>query len=80
MPKTITLRVEDEVYDMIKTAAEGDKITISNFLEYATVSYITHEAYVSDEEMEDIMKDKALVRSLRAGISDAKKGKYKVVK
>lgn len=79
MPKTITLRVDDDIYSMIKKAANGTKRTIANFLEYATLSYLTHETYVSDEEMDDILKDKVLMRSLKAGMADVKKGRYKIV-
>ena len=40
MGKTITLRVEDNIYDTLKRAADGDRRTISNFIEYATINYI----------------------------------------
>ena len=77
--KTITLRVEDNLYNMFKNAAKGEKRTISNFIEYAALNYLTNESFVSDEEMEDILNDKNLVDSLRKGREDIKKGKYKIV-
>ena len=39
MAKTITLRLDDNVYEMFKKAAEGQKRTISNYLEYATIEF-----------------------------------------
>lgn len=39
MPKTITVRIDDTVYDIFKKAAEGQKRTISNYIEYATLNY-----------------------------------------
>ena len=36
--------------------------------------------YVSDREMAEILKDKALVASLKAGLRDLKAGNYKIVK
>lgn len=77
--KTITLRIEDDLYNMFKNAAKGERRTISNFIEYATLNYLTEESFVSDEEMEDILKDKKLVTSLRKGHEDIKKGRYKIV-
>ncbi|MCR1795822.1 CopG family transcriptional regulator, partial [Leptospira sp. id769339] len=32
MSKTITLRIEDPIYDIFKKAAEGERRTISNFV------------------------------------------------
>ncbi len=58
--KTITLRIEDDVYNILKKAADGERRTISNFLENASLSYLTNEIYVSDYEMNEILKDAAL--------------------
>lgn len=76
MAKTLTLRVEDDVYNIFKKAAEGDRRTISNYLECAALAYITNEMHVSDEEMKDIMK---FAPSLRKGLNEVKKGKYTIV-
>ena len=51
MSKTITLRLDDDIYNMLKKAADGEKRNISNFIEYATISFLSKEAFVSDEEM-----------------------------
>jgi len=32
--KTVTMRVDDSVYDMIKLAAEGQRRNLSNFIEF----------------------------------------------
>jgi uncharacterized protein (DUF1778 family) len=37
MGKTITLRVEDDVYNTLKRAADGDSRTISNFIKHAAI-------------------------------------------
>jgi uncharacterized protein (DUF1778 family) len=39
--KTVTMRVDDSTYDMIKLAAEGQKRNLSNFIEFATLQYLT---------------------------------------
>lgn len=79
MAKTITIRIDDDTYEMFRKAADGERRSISNFIEYAALSYITGEAYVSNGEMRDILADKALVKSLRKGLDDVKKGRYSVV-
>lgn len=79
MSKTITLRVDDDVYQMIKTAADGQRRNLSNFIEYATLQYLSSTAYVDDAEMELILNDAELVANLRQGIEDIKKGDYTIV-
>ncbi len=79
MSKTITLRVNDEFYEMIKTAAKGERRSISSLLEYSALFYINNASYVSDNEMEEIMGDKELVNDLRNGLKEIQKGDYEIV-
>ena len=79
MSKTITIRLDDDTYEMFKKAAEGDRRTISNFIEYATLAYLTNDIYVSDNEMNEIMANTSLTKSLKNGLNDIKKGNYKIV-
>ncbi|NUM42332.1 MAG: CopG family transcriptional regulator, partial [Leptospiraceae bacterium] len=53
--KTVTVRVDDNVYNLLKKAADGERRTISNFMENASLSYLTNEIYISDIEMEQIL-------------------------
>ncbi|MBP7582869.1 MAG: ribbon-helix-helix protein, CopG family [Spirochaetes bacterium] len=80
MSKTITIRVDDDLYEVFRRAAEGERRSISNFIEFATLSYLTHESTVTDREMGGILGDAALVKSLRQGLGDIKKGKYTIVR
>lgn len=77
MSKTITIRLEDKIYNLFKKAADGDKRSISNFIEWAVFSYLSDEMFVSDDEMKDILRNK---KSIDAGIKEAKQGKYQIVK
>ncbi|MCK9492633.1 MAG: CopG family transcriptional regulator [Sulfurimonas sp.] len=63
--KTVTMRVDDSVYDMIKLAAQGQKRNLSNFIEFATIQYLTSSQFVENEEMAEIMGDKKLVQNLK---------------
>lgn len=76
MAKTIKLRVTDDVYKMIKTAADGQGRTLSNFIEFATLQYLSSATYVDDTEMELILHDAELVANLRQGIEDIKNGDF----
>jgi len=77
--KTVTMRVDDAIYQMIKTAADGQRRNISNFIEYATLQYLTSSQYISDAEMNEILKDKELVKNLEIGLKEAKNGDYTIV-
>jgi predicted transcriptional regulator len=76
MGKTITLRVDDNTYNTLKRAADGDRRTISNFIEYATVNYIFNNNVVDDNEMEEIA---AFGKDIKKGMEDIKKGRYKII-
>ena len=78
MAKTVTVRLDDRAFELIRKAAEGERRSISNFIEYAALRYLTDELTVSDQEMEEIMADEALVASLRKGLADAKAVRYRV--
>jgi len=76
MSKTITVRLDDTVYEMFKKAAEGQKRTISNYVEYATLNYTVNETTVDDAEMTEIM---AYSDELQKGLSDIRAGRYTII-
>jgi uncharacterized protein (DUF1778 family) len=77
--KTVTMRVDDSIYLMIKQAAEGQKRNISNFIEFATLQYLTSSQYVDSEEMTELLNDKELVKNLKSGLEDVRNGDYTIV-
>mgnify|MGYP005839227485 CR=1 FL=1 len=79
MSKTITLRVDDDFYEMIKTAAKGERRSISSLLEYSALFYISNSSYVSDSEMKEIIQDEELIQEIREGLKDIEKGDYEIV-
>jgi len=80
MAKTITVRVDDTTYSKIKNAADSERRTISNFIEYATLAYVENSCFVADEEMKDIVEDRELINNLKQSLEDIKEGKYRIVK
>ena len=79
MSKTVTVRLDDDVYQTIKSAAEAEKRTISNLVEFATVSYLESSSFVSDEEMREVLENKNLIRTLQDALKDIERGNYRIV-
>lgn len=77
--KTMTMRVDDATWRIISTAAAGQKRTVSNFLEFAVLQYLSSAQYVDNAEMDEIMQDKELMRNLKAGMKELKNGEYTLV-
>ena len=76
MARTITVRIDDSTYDILKLAADGQKRTISNYLEYATLNYTMNETIVDDIEMNEILKSE---EDIRKGLSDISAGRYQII-
>ena len=76
MAKTITVRLDDNVYDIFKKAAEGQKRTISNYIEYATLNYTVNETIVDDFEMNEILGFKT---DIKRGLEDISAGRYTII-
>ncbi|MEE8441092.1 MAG: CopG family transcriptional regulator [Spirochaetia bacterium] len=79
MSKTVTIRLDEDTYQMIRQAAEGQLRSISNFIEFATLSYLTEEAFVSDDEMSGIVADSKLVGILQTARKDVTAKRYQIV-
>ncbi|MFO8064621.1 MAG: hypothetical protein R6V29_08300, partial [Spirochaetia bacterium] len=79
MAKTITLRVDEQTYDLIRKAAAGERRSLANFIEHATVSYLAEEAFVDDSEMQEMLGDNQLTEQLRSGRKDIESGEYTIV-
>lgn len=77
--KTVTMRIDESVYEMIRQAADGQKRNMSNFVEFATLQYLTSSQYIDQAELNDILNDKPLVENLNSGLQDIKNGDYTLV-
>lgn len=76
MARTITVRIDDSTYNIFKLAADGQKRTISNYLEYATLNYTMNETIVDDIEMNEILKSE---EDIKKGLSDISAGRYRII-
>ncbi len=71
MSRTVTLRLKDSVYQRIRTLAERDNRSLSNFIETATLRYLEQEEYVDEFEMLEIRQNQPLRESIGRGLEDA---------
>ena len=79
MAKVVSVRLSDEDYRKIVTAAKVERRPLSNFMTLMVVKGIEESDYVDAVEMDQILSDQPLMARLRAGHRDAKQRKGKLV-
>jgi hypothetical protein len=79
MAKTVTLRLEEEVYNVFLAAAKAENRPLSNLIETAALSRIREQQFVDDAEMSEILANENLLKRLKKGIRDAGTGKGRFV-
>lgn len=79
MPKTVTLRIEEELYKSFLRHAKAENRTISDFIEVAVKEHIRECDFADDFEMAEIRENESLVHRLKKGSSDAKKKRGKMI-
>ena len=72
MSKTITMRLDDEVYNAFRTYAERDNRSLSNFIETAAMRFIREQEVVDAFEMAEIKGNTGLNASLKRAVKDVK--------
>ena len=72
MPKTITMRLDDDAYRLFRTYADRDNRPLSNFIETAVKRFISDNEAVDAYEMAEIRGNTTLNASLKRGVKDAK--------
>ena len=78
MPKTVTLRLEDDVYETLTRAARAERRSIANLIVTAALARLEEEQFVDDCEMAGIRGDEALMKRMSKGTRDARarKGRF----
>ena len=79
MSKTVTLRVDDDVYGKLRSWAKRDNRPLSNFIETAALRFIEDREVVDEFEMAEISGNEALNASMKRGLKDAKAGRGRFV-
>ena len=78
MSKTVTLRLNERIYNIFRNLAISENRTLSNFIETSVLRFIEHNQFVDEYEMTEIKNNKELNASLNRTIKDAKakKGRF----
>jgi predicted DNA-binding protein len=78
MSKTVTLRIEDDLYEKLKEHSKSENRNLSNFIETAVINYIEQIELADENEMRDILSNSELLKRLNAGSLDAanKRGRF----
>jgi len=78
MPRTVTLRLKDSVYEAFLEAAQSENRPISNLIETAAFAKIQEQQFADDLEMAEIMANQELIKRIRKGSKEAKamKGRF----
>lgn len=71
MPKTVTLRINDETYRSFLKRAKTENRSLANFIETAVKEHIQECEFVDDSEMAEILANEQLVERLRRGSKEA---------
>ena len=79
MPKTITLRLRDEVYEKFNRAAIEDNRSIANLIETLAMEKLEEELLANDFEMEEIFSNTQLLKKLEKGHSHVVQKKGRMV-
>ena len=75
MPKTLTLRIDEETYKTIVKRARAENRSLSNFIETAVKEHIRECDFADDSEMAEILANERLVERLKKGSKDAQSRK-----
>jgi predicted DNA-binding protein len=79
MPKTITLRLSDEDFQLFQAFAKAENRTLANAIETLALKQIEEEMFVDEFEMEGILEKKNLLARLKAGSEQARRMKGRFV-
>jgi predicted transcriptional regulator len=72
MSRTITLRLDDGIYQKFKSLAIDDNRPLSNFIQTAALRFVEEHERVDEFEMAEIRGNTDLNRSIQNGLQDAK--------
>ncbi|MCP3964323.1 MAG: CopG family transcriptional regulator [bacterium] len=79
MPKTVTLRLDDETYHVFTSAAQAENRSLANLIQTAALDRIHEQQFVDDYEMAEILANEDLLDRLRRGSREARLAKGRFV-
>ena len=79
MSKTVTLRLNESIYNMVRNLAISENRTLSNFIETSILRFIEDNQFVDEFEMTEIQNNKELNASLNRAFEHVKEKKGRFV-
>jgi hypothetical protein len=79
MSKTVTLRISEDNYNLLKAYAKSENRKLSNALETLAMRRLEEELFVEQYEMDGILADQDLLGRLKTGHLQAKKDRGRFV-
>ncbi len=79
MSKTVTLRISEDNYSLLKAYAKSENRKLSNAVETLAMKRLEEELFVDRYEMDRILADEDLLKRLKAGHLQAKKDRGRFV-
>ena len=71
MTRTVSMRIDENLYNSLSILAKAENRSISNFIETATMRYIEEIEHVDEFEMGSIQSNEDLLARLKKGTGDA---------
>jgi len=79
MSRTVTLRLDETLYERLKKLAEAENRPLSNYIVTAVKKFMEESIFASDEEMAEILSDKTLMSRIKKGSRQVKSGKGQMI-
>jgi len=79
MSKTVTIRLSNEDYKVISNVAKHERRPISNFITHRVMQAIADMSTVDDTEMQEILSDEKVMKSIGRGQKQFTQGKGRFV-
>jgi len=78
MPKSVTLRLSDDVYEKFSQMAREENRSMANLVETLALQKLTEEIFTDTFETEEILANPALMKKLKKGHRQAevRKGRF----
>lgn len=72
MTKTLTLRLDQETYDLFAGAAKAENRSMANLIQTAALRHLHEQQFLDDGEMGEILADRDLLDRLKEGSREAR--------
>ena len=79
MAKTVTLRIDDQTYQVFSDRAKAEKRSLSNYIEIAALEHSRESDFADDLEMEEVLANSQLQERMKEGSKQAKERKGRLV-